>query len=226
MTDSLKNIEAVLKSKGNTKQEVYLKTEETFGTFKKALEHAADKLCADCKNDKFTVKYKENGKFEAEIKFAGDVLIFNMHTNVFGFPAEHAVSTSEYVKEDPARQYCGMIEVYNFLADSFKYSRFNDVGYMLARIFINKDGHFFVEGEEQLGFLYKEFDTMVITEDFIKLIIEQAMAYSIEFDLWIPPYQQVKELTVGTKIQQTGTLTHKTGKRLGFAFESDGEFKA
>lgn len=225
MTDSLKNIKDVLQAKGNLKQEVYLKTEEVFETMKTVLDNTAAALSKDCKEDKFTVEYKENGKFESELKFAGDVLIFNMHTNVFGFPAEHKVQQGAYVKQDPSRQYCGMIEIYNFLADSFKYSRFNDSGYMIARIFINKEGHFFVEGEDQLGFLYQEFDSMVINEEFIKLIVESAMAYSIDFDLWIPPYQQVKELTVGVKMQQTGTLTHKTGKRLGFAFQSDSEFK-
>ena len=53
----------------------------------------------------------------------------------------------KYVKEDKMRSFCGVIHVYNFLNDSFKYNRLNDVGNLVARIFVNKDKHFFVEGE-------------------------------------------------------------------------------
>ena len=50
-----------------------------------------------------------------------------------------------------------MINIYNFLADSFKYNRLNDVGYLVGRVFLNKDLHYFVEGKRQLGFLYNDF---------------------------------------------------------------------
>ena len=32
-----------------------------------------------------TVEYHDRGEFEFRLKFAGDVLIFMMHTNVFEF---------------------------------------------------------------------------------------------------------------------------------------------
>lgn len=225
--ENLEKIALYLKEKGNLKQEVYQKTFSVFEKLKAVLENYANELKSSCKEDLFEVEFKENGKFEAEIKFAGDVLIFNMHTNIFSFSEEYYINNTEYVKADDSRKYCGMIEVYNFLADSFKYQRYGDSGYLVSRIFINKEGHFFVEGEEQLGFLYKDFDNLVINEDFLALIVEQAMIFSINFDLWAPSYQEVRELTVGAKIQQTGTLTHKTSKRLGFAFSSQkDEFKA
>ena len=47
------------------------------------------------------------------------------------------------------------------------------------------------------------------------------MVFSIDFDLWVPKYQEVKELTVGERIQQKGTITHKTSKRLGFSFSDE-----
>ncbi|MCB0510715.1 MAG: hypothetical protein H6579_01095 [Chitinophagales bacterium] len=224
--ENLEKIAAYLKVKGNLKQEVYQRTFSVFENLKQVLENYANQLKSSCKEDLFEVDFKENGKFEAEIKFAGDILIFNMHTNIFSFSEEYFINNTAYVKEDESRKYCGMIEVYNFLADSFKYQRYGDAGYLVSRIFINKEGHFFVEGEEQLGFLYKDFDNLVINEDFLALIVEQAMLFSINFDLWVPSYHEVRELTVGEKIQQTGTLTHKTSKRLGFAFSSQkDEFK-
>lgn len=65
-----------------------------------------------------------------------------MHTNVFCFPPEHAVGKSSYVLETPTRGYCGMIQAYNFLSDSLKYQRLSDIGYLLARLFINAEGNF------------------------------------------------------------------------------------
>lgn len=217
---NLDKISLYLKGKGNLKQEVYNNTLAVFEKFKDVIEGHANFLQEQCKDDLFEVEYKENGKFEAELKFAGDTLVFNMHTNVFSFPEEYFVHTLPYVQQDESRKYCGMIEIYNFLSDSFKYSRFGDAGYLVARVFINKEGHFFVEGEDQLGFLYKDFEKMVINEDLLGLIVEQAMVFAIDFDLWIPSYQEVKEITVGQRIQQVGTITHKTSKRLGFALSS------
>ncbi len=219
----LAEIGKYLKSKGNLKQEVYQTTLASFEKLKNVLEAYSNELSSTCKNDLFEVEYKENGKFEAEIKFAGDVLIFNMHTNVFSFPDDYYINDTNHVKEDESRKYCGMIEVYNFLADSFKYSRYNDSGFLIARIFINHEGHFFVEGEEQLGFLYKDFDNLVINEDFLGLIIEQAMIFSLNFDAWAPKYHEVRELTVGQKLQQTSTLSIKTSKRLGFTLNNQKE---
>ncbi len=214
-----KNIEGVakaLKIKGNLKQSVYQTTLKHFNDLKDILNHYSDNLQELCKDDLFEVNYRENGKFEAEIKFSGDLLIFNMHSNVFSFQDDYFINDTPYVKQDESRKYCGMIEIYNFLADSLKYSRLYDVGYLIARIFINKEGHFFIEGEEKLGFLYKDFSNLIMNKEFLSLIIEEAMLYSIDYDLWVPSYKDVRELTVGMKIQQTGSQTHKTGKRLGF----------
>ena len=217
----LEEIGKYLKSKGNLKQEVYQKTLATFENLQEVLESYSKTLSASCKGDLFEVEYKENGKFEVEIKFGGDVLIFNMHTNVFSFPDDYYINDTNYVKENESRKYCGMIEVYNFLADSFKYSRYNDSGFLIARIFINHEGHFFVEGEEQLGFLYKDFDNLVINKDFLGLIIEQSMIFSLNFDAWAPKYHEVRELTVGQKLQQTSTLSIKTSKRVGFEMSTE-----
>ena len=218
------NIEQIathLKGKGNLKQEVYQKTLQVFEELKELIESHAQQLNDICKEDLFDVEYKENGKFEAELKFAGDILVFNMHSNIFNFPDDFFIHRSPYVLQDERRKYCGMIEAYNFLADSFKYSRYGDSGYMVARIFINMEGHFFIEGEDQLGFLFKDFDNLVMTKDFLAHVLERAMIFSIDYDLWVPKYQDVREITVGERIQQNGTITHKTSKRLGFSFSHE-----
>ena len=53
-----------------------------------------------------------------------------------------------------------MINIYNFLSDSFVYDRERDLGYLVARVFLNKEGHFFVQGKKQLGFCTTTWRTM------------------------------------------------------------------
>jgi hypothetical protein len=60
-----------------------------------------------------------------------------------------------------------------------------------------------------------------MTKDFLAHVLERAMIFSIDYDLWVPKYQDVREITVGERIQQNGTITHKTSKRLGFSFSHE-----
>ncbi len=87
---------------------------------------------------------------------------------------------------------------------------------MIARIFINKDKHFFIDGEKPLDFLYQDIDTLTMTPDFINLIIEKCVTYAINFDLWVPDYNKVKEINVAYKLNQAAALNHHSGKRVGY----------
>jgi hypothetical protein len=165
--------------------------------------------------------YKERGPFEAEFKIAGDLLIFSMHTNVFEFDDKHPVWNTPYIKDDPLRSYCGTINIYNFLADSFKYNRVNDLGYLVARIFINKENHFFVEGKRQAAEVVKDFAVDTISPGILRQIIETAIQYCIEFDLLVPHYEQVKIATVDQMNQKMSLSKMVTAKRLGFGFKTD-----
>ena len=77
--------------------------------------------------------YSEKGTFDVEFRVGEDILLFSMHSNVFEFDNNHPMNKIPYVLEDPLRSYCGMIMIYNFLADSFNYRRINDLGYMVGR---------------------------------------------------------------------------------------------
>ncbi len=208
-----------------TKQLIYKESLQLFDSFKKQIKEVAEELRAGCiemKQD-LDIEYKENGKFEVHLTIAGDLLIFSLHTNIFNFDENHFVHKLDYVKEDQHRAYCGMIRIYNFLADSFRFNRMNDVGYMIARVFINHERHFFVEGKRQLGFLYNDFANSQYTDETAKEIIQSAILYAMDFDLLVPPYDQVKELSVLQVLQQKGTMAIKTGKRMGFNFEADSD---
>jgi len=168
-----------------------------------------------------TFEYHDKGEFEAELKFGSDILIFTMHTNVFEFSRDHEVMKTGYIHENPDRSYCGIIMIFNFLADSFKYNRINDLGYMIGRIFINNESHYFIEGKREVGQLYNNFQSSVITRESIRLILESAIRYTCNFDLLTPPYDTMKMITVADIQNTLDNMNITTGKRLGFRFLGD-----
>lgn len=210
--------------KSSVKQEVYRNTAEAFLILKKVLKQLEKdyiQLLKPKVADGSLPKYQERGPFEMDFKIGGDLLLFSMHSNVFEFDNRHPVHTLPYVEEDPLRSYCGMIMIYNFLADSFRYNRGNDLGYLIARIFVNREKHFFVEGKRQSGELVKDFSVDTISPGIIREIVETAIEYSVSFDLLVPPYEQVKMATVDQMQEKIVHSKIATGKRVGFTFRTD-----
>ena len=210
--------------KTSVKQKVYSNALQTFKILKKLLAQLEKDYRKSIDGQVPEVAlphYKDRGPFEAEFRVGGDLLLFSMHSNVFQFDDKHPVWKTVYLQDDPMRSYCGTINIYNFLADSFKYSRMNDIGYLVARIFVNKDNHFFVEGKNQNDELVKDFAIDTISPGVLRQIIETAIQFSIEFDLLLPHYEQVKIATVEQMHQKISHSKMSTGKRLGFAFNSD-----
>jgi hypothetical protein len=214
-----------LSNKSVLKQVIYQVTLKHFMELKSVIGELVDEISPEVRKKTHLVEifHKEKGAYESELRFGSDTLIFSMHTNVFSFPQDSVVLKSDYVKANPTRAYCGIINVYNFLTDSVKYNRLNDVGYLIARIFVNYEGHFFIQGRRQFSFLYDDFSTFQLSRDMLKLILQQCILYSIDFDLYTPPYEAVKTINLGQKVMQGGTSALKTGKRLGFNLEDDDE---
>ena len=210
--------------KSTVKQKVFENTKNTFLIFKKVLKQLEKEyldIITDKSPEQMLPSFRDRGPFEAEFKIGGDLLIFSMHSNVFEFDDKHPVWKTNYIKEEPLRSYCGTINIYNFLSDSFKYNRVNDLGYLVARIFVNKENHFFVEGKRQSNEVVKDFAIDTISPGILRQIIETAIQYSIEFDLLVPLYDQVKMATVDQMRQKMSHSKMVTGKRLGFSFNSD-----
>ncbi|MFU8842578.1 MAG: hypothetical protein ACNA7V_02090 [Bacteroidales bacterium] len=212
-----------LVKKGALKQTVYKNTVAALDLLKKQMaelsQHYFDLDSDDSRKIPFI--FKDRGEFEAELRFAGDTLVFMMHSNVFEFSRNHTVMNTPYILEDKDRSYCGVINIFNFLNDSFKYQRLNDVGYLIGRIFINKDNHYFIEGKREIGFIYSNFGTSEVNEDNLREIVIQAISYTLNFDLLVPPYDSIKEVTVGEFMSAVNSMQIKTGKRLGFKFQAD-----
>ncbi len=173
------------------------------------------------KDARLQLQYEEVGNFVAKLKVAGDVLVFFMHTNAFMFDREHKIWEQPYAKENMARCYTGVINIYNFLFDSFRYGRPDDLGYIVARVFVNRENAFFVEGKRQRTMGVSGFGANTLDADNWQKIVETAMLYSLEFDLLVPPYENMSMLTMAQLNEEIMQSRMRTGKRLGFVFNSD-----
>ena len=213
----------MLAEKSVLKQDVFLKSKQVFSDLKTILKDIHSDLKASVKiyEKKLSLEYFDKSDHEVEFRIAGDSIVFMMHTNVFTFDRENNIWKSSYIEDDNSRSYCGVIYIYNFLADSLRFSRTNYVGYLIRRIFVNKDLHFFVEGKRQMGFLYNYFADAVLDKNNIRSVIESAILYCLDFDLYSPAYESVKEISVQQVLESTLQQKIVTGKRLGFRFQAD-----
>ncbi len=219
--NSEENIVNLLKEKAGTKQKVYRITKQVFSEIQDILIEKAKNISSKISDEDFSVSYEESGDFDAKLKFSGDTLLFNMHTNIFDFHTSHQIHKTSYVKDDRTRAFCGIINIYNFLSDSLKYNRLNDAGFLIARLFINKDRHFFVEGEQQLGFLFNDFVNQKINKEYMDNIVNSVMDYSLNFDLQTPNFNDVKVISVHQILDINNNHKIKTSKRLGFQFSDE-----
>jgi len=222
-TDKKLQIVSTLKDKSLLKQRVYDNTFESFCCVKDILKTISKDINSNLGSidSRIRLEYTDRSNFDAQIKVAGDIILFSMHSNIFQFDREHPAWKTPYIQKNKYNAYSGIINIYNFLADSFRYSRLDDLGYLIARIFINHEKQYFVEGKRQMGMFFSNFGNEEIGRDALQLIISTAIQYSMEFDLLVPPYDTVKIATVGqaeAKIQHSRVIT---GKRLGFQFNSD-----
>lgn len=213
---------ATLKEKSVSKQQVYDQTKNAFKILKKELQDIVLKYNSELKDqdERIYLEYRDRGMFETEVKVAGDLIIFNMHSNVFEFPRNHEIWKDNYYMEQPIMTYSGIINIYNFLADSFKYNRLEDLGYLIGRLFVNKDGTFFIEGRRELGFNFPEFGKNKVNSTNIRELLESAIAYALKFDLLVPPYNDVKIVNVDHMKERINKSKMQTGKRLGFQYNA------
>jgi len=218
-----KTIIGTLSEKSLLKQKVYDNTLEWFSLTKDILKSLSKDINSSLGNmdPRIKLEYTDRSTFDAQLKVAGDILLFSMHSNIFQFDREHPAWKTPYIQKNKYNAYSGIINIYNFLFDSFKYSRMDDLGYLIARIFINHENQYLVEGKRQMGMLFSNYGNEALNMPSLQVIISTAIQYSLEFDLLVPPYDTVKIATVGqaeTKIQHSRVIT---GKRLGFQFNSD-----
>jgi len=222
MSDILKNqkehILKLLKEKSVMKQDVFRNTIASFEMLKKTVDEMAKELNTETQaiDKRIVVSTLETTSYATQLKVAGDMLEFFMHTNVFEFEKSHPMFKTGYVKQNEYNSYCGIINVYNFLADSFKFNRLNDLGYLVCRIFINREMKFFIEAKGPIGIKYSSFSAEPLNKEQLQEIINDLIIYAVTFDLFTPPVEQIKEVSVNEIQEKVSSINLRTGKRLGY----------
>lgn len=210
--------------KSTLKQKVFDHTFAVFNLLKETLLEMASELDdqLDGRLDRrVRIEYRDRGKFEVQLQVANDVLIFQMHTDVFDFDAQHPVRQTPYVQADAENAYCGVVNIYNFLSDSFKFNRNADEGYLIGRLFINRERRYFVEGKGQTSLRAADFGRAEIDRDALVTVLEEAIDFALGFDLLTTPYETLARVTVDQFNTKMDNSKFTTGKRLGYDFNVD-----
>ncbi|MFN8689331.1 MAG: hypothetical protein ACK5XL_04950, partial [Cyclobacteriaceae bacterium] len=118
------------------------------------------------------------------------------------------------ILQNEVNRYFGQIMIYNFMADSLKFNRVNDPGYLLARVLLNHENRFLVEGEGQLGVDYAGISPGPVTDADLNNIVKLSLTIAIEIDLMAPPFPQVRFITLHQKMEKTQELGG--GQKIGF----------
>ena len=208
-------------SKSSLKQQVFDNTFASLNLLKETLFELASELDDELEgrlDRRVRLEYRDRGKFEAQLQVASDVLIFQMRTDVFRFDASHPVWGCDYAAADRDNGYFGVINIYNFLSDSFKYNRNQDEGYLIGRIFINRDRCFFVEGKGQSSMRVESLGQERLCRPALVAILESAISYSLNFDLLVPLFENDKRVKLDQFNNKMDNSKFETGKLLDYDY--------
>ena len=134
---------------------------------RKLAEHITEVL--QTKDKKYKSTYFEADDNQAEIQIGEDTVWFHLHPNLFRINEANPAYRFSYLKDDINRAHCAVIIVYNFLTDTLVNKRENDLGILIARIFVNVDHHFIVETRKPMGINYNDLANDVLDDAKIKI---------------------------------------------------------
>lgn len=214
--DPAQSIAELLLTKSTVKQQAYRNVCQAF----KQLEAGAHVLVNELSSRtterdqdiKLHVEFVSDQEFH--IRIAGDLLVFVLHTNIIMLSEEYEYNKSNYVQENPLRKYLGQINVYNFMSDSLEYNRLNDPGYLLARLLINYENYFLVEGDRQVDFMFKSASSKPLEKVDLNILINLIITQAAENDLVTPPFPKIRNITLREKLEKTQSLG--AGNKIGF----------
>ena len=215
MGPKMKDVVNLLSEKASLKQDVFSITKEVFGQMKEMTETITTKIknAPEIDTDKVRVEFEDLNEFEFQLKVGSDIVVFLMKTNVFALPANHKDYNHRYFKSDWKKGYFGQIMIYDFIADSIKFNRVDDVGYLIERVFINFENHFMVESLKNIGYTYPDISRNIINEEVLENLIEDAILVSIETDLVSTSFSDNFNLTIEQRRIKRGKMA---GSKLGF----------
>ncbi|SFP69067.1 hypothetical protein [Hymenobacter arizonensis] len=217
--DRLDQIFEGLKQKSTAKQAIFRNTQAAFDCLRLVTQELVVELARKLTSldASVVIEYRPINEMEYHIKFSGDLLVFVMHSNVVTFADDYGPMSSTYVNEDFRRRFFGHIMAYNFMADSIKYQRLNDPGYLVGRLLVNIDNHYYLEGVQQLELPNNDMSDNKITTDAMRLFVESAMIAAVNNDLIAPPLPEIQRISVKQKLENQQV---SRGSKVGFSFSA------
>jgi hypothetical protein len=214
------HIANLLLTKSGVKQVTYRNICTAFKGLKEEAIHIINEINSKThsKDEDITLSVVDISEQEFHVKVAGDLLAFFLHTNIITLSDDYAYNKSEYVLENTDRKYLGQINVYNFMADSLKYNRMHDPGYLVSRLMVNFENHFIVEGDKPIDFLFETVSTKTLDRTDLNVLVHLIITQAIENDLVAPPFNQIRGLTLQQKLANTEVVG--AGQKIGFQMNS------
>ena len=223
--DPIRFIKYLLESKSTAKQTAYKHICRAFSVLEIESRSVVEELKrrANPSDKDVTVEFNPVNAQEFDVKLAGDMLIFVQGTNIVTLEESHPILKEEYILQNEVNRYFGQIMVYNFMAESLKYNRTNDPGYLLARLMINHENRFFIEGEKELE-PYNGISEQPISDDDLRTLVKIVLKMAIENDLVAPAFTEVKAITLNQKRDHTLELggAQKIGFRMSYEHKTEG----
>ena len=221
--DRLNQIFEGLKQKSTAKQAIYRNTLAAFDCLRLVSQELVVELSRKLTplDSSVVIEYRFINDMEFHIRFSGDLLVFVMHSNIVTFPDDYGPMSSKYVEADFRRRFFGHIMAYNFMADSIKYQRLNDPGYLVGRLLVNINNHYFLEGVQQLELPDNDMNDNLITSETMKLFVESAMIAAVNNDLIAPPLPEIQKISVKQKLENQQV---SRGSKVGFSFSAQQAF--
>ncbi len=215
--DRLDQIFEGLKQKSSAKQCIYRQTLATFEMLRLVSQELVVELSrrVSSVDSSVVIEYRPINEMEFHIRFSGDLLVFVLHSNIVTFPDDYGPMPTKYVEADFRRRFFGHIMAYNFMADSIKYQRLSDPGYLVGRLLINIDQHYFLEGVQQLELPDNDMSDTPVTDEALRLFVESAMIAAVNNDLIAPPMSDIQKITVKQKLENQQV---SRGRKVGFSF--------
>lgn len=221
---SVKELQAtvlnLLHDKVTLKQDVLALTKKWFGELNEVIVSEVPLLKLGLRDQRIRMDFTVKSDYETRIMIGSDALIFHLHTNVFTIPEDNPLWKDPYVKKDFSRGYFGVVYVYNFSAQSILQNRIGDEGALLARIYINKENHFVVEGVQQVALRFPKISKNILSKEVFVEMLHLLFLGAVSNDLIIPPYDAVSGINVDQLNELSENLGIRTNKTLGFRSSS------
>lgn len=198
------------------KQKLFEQVTSFFADLEKTCREVAIELQKKSANNAIAVKIEKINDYEFLFRVGGDVLVFILQSNIVRLSDDAYISKSKYLKDDVTLRYFGQVLVYNFLADTLTYGRLDDPGYLISRILINRENHFFLEGDRKIVFEFPELKENPITKEKSRKLVENLVLSALNNDLLAPNFNDIMLISYHQKLEHTSSMGNP--KKIGFDF--------